>query len=89
MATISPESNSSIPHAFDLDLALTMADNSSSGVIEVPQSKSLASHEMPMVVVTAVGVCTVCMEVPYPLPRGRGRFVSVTHQHPLVNGAFT
>uniref|UniRef100_A0A5B7BZ03 RING-type E3 ubiquitin transferase n=1 Tax=Davidia involucrata TaxID=16924 RepID=A0A5B7BZ03_DAVIN len=70
MGTTCPESNtisnSPIDHVFDLDLALTMVDNSGSAIELVPQSKSLASDDnyMPiaMDLVTAVGVCTVCME---------------------------
>ncbi|KAA8534923.1 hypothetical protein F0562_029861 [Nyssa sinensis] len=64
MATASPESktisNTPIDRVFDLDLALTVVDNSDSGIKEVSKSNSLVSHDMPTV--TAVGVCTICME---------------------------
>ncbi|XP_059635897.1 uncharacterized protein LOC132278088 [Cornus florida] len=67
MASVSPEeskatTNSPIDEMFDLDIALTMEDNSSihHEKIKVPKSNSLPSHDMPTV--SAPGVCTICME---------------------------
>ncbi|GMP59664.1 hypothetical protein CsSME_00022864 [Camellia sinensis var. sinensis] len=74
MAAVSPKpntsSNSPIDHCFDLDLALTMADNSDhwikvSGSLasSTPstQKKSCLAPEM-ATVNNPGGVCTVCME---------------------------